>query len=574
MNKVAQCDFVIVGGGSAGCVLASRLSENGKHRVILIEAGRDTPPDRMEPAILDSYPRVAYFNAKNVWADLRVSLQPVPHNDPQKRQLRRYEQARLMGGGSSLNDMQANRGTPDDYDDWARNGATGWSWKDVLPFFKKAERDVDFDGPLHGQNGPIPIRRIYPDCWPKFAHAAAQALADTGFKALKDQNGEFEDGYFPVAINNVYDRRVSTAVGYLGNSVRQRMNLEIWPNTTAIRLIAEGTRIVGVVVDTPNGHAEIIAGETIISAGALHSPAILLRAGIGPAETLRGLGIDVIANRAGVGCNLQEHPTISISSHINYDARLARTNQRRHIHVAARYSSAVKSGGLPNDMYLVAMSKTGWHPVGEQIGSLMTWINKAHSRGFVSIESPSHTVEPRVEFGFLSDYRDVERLKVGMRLLAKLYDTPAMKAVANDPFPTSYTERIRDLGIVSRKNFVLTKMLATALDGPPWLRRMLLKYVVTEDAPVEKMMADDDLLEAFVREKAHGVWHASGTCKIGSREDPDAVVDPAGRVIGVEGLRVCDASVMPFTPRANTNLPTIMIAERMSALILEQTEKL
>lgn len=568
MADALHFDFAIVGGGSAGCVLARRLSEGGRFRVILIEAGRDTPPDQVEPAILDSYPRIAYFSARNVWPDLRVHLQPVPHNHPGKAVPRRYEQARLMGGGSSLNDMQANRGVPDDYDDWARTGADGWDWAGVLPYFRKAERDLDFGGSLHGETGPIPIRRIYPHAWPEFSRAANSAWSELGFRPLQDQNGEFEDGFFPVAISNIYDRRVSTAIGYLDNATRQRPNLKILANATVQRLIVEDGHVTGVEARTAEGPLVIRARETIVSAGALHSPAMLMRAGIGPGDMLRRLGIPVVAARRGVGQNLQEHPTISISSQVKPHARLG-TKLRRHIHTALRWSSSVP-GCTKHDMYMVAMAKSGWHPVGQQVGSLMTWVNRAYSRGFVSLANPSPDAEPHVEFALLSDDRDVRRLMEGMRLIARLYETPAMQAVANDPFPTSYTERIRDLGVVSAKNYVMTRILATALDGPDWLRRQLLKHVVTDDAPLERMMADDDILEAFVREKAHGVWHASGTCRMGRVSDEDAVVGPSGRVIGVTGLRVVDASVMPFTPRANTNLPTIMIAERMSTLILDE----
>src|SRR5882672_2201835 len=161
-------DYIIVGGGSAGCVLANRLSALPRNKVLLIEAGRDTPPDRVEPAILDSYPRIAYFNPKNIWADLRVRFGPVSHNAPDSPPLRRYEQARLMGGGSSLNDMHANRVTPADYAEWEALGAAGWSWEEVLPYYCRQERDMDFDGPMHGKTGPIPVRRIFPEVWPGF----------------------------------------------------------------------------------------------------------------------------------------------------------------------------------------------------------------------------------------------------------------------------------------------------------------------------------------------------------------------------------------------------------------------
>jgi 5-(hydroxymethyl)furfural/furfural oxidase len=562
-----ECDYVIVGGGSAGCVLANRLSADGKSRVVLVEAGRDTPPGRVEPEILDSYPRIAYFNPKNIWADLRVSLTPVAHNVPDPSPpLRRYEQARLMGGGSSLNDMQANRGTPDDYDEWAATGAEGWAWRDVLPYFIRMERDLDFAGPLHGTTGPLPIRRIPPKVWPGFSRAAAAACAEMGFAPLADQNAEFGPGYFPVAISNVDDQRVSSAIAYLDEVTRRRGNLSILADCRVSDVLFDGLRATAVRFMRDGSEEQITAREVILAAGALHSPAFLLRAGIGPAGTLKGLGIAPLVDRDGVGENLQEHPTISISTVMTPTARLSRS-LRRHIHLGLRYTSEL-SDALTCDMYLVAMSKTGWHPVGEQIGALMTWVNKPYSRGRLRLKTASPLDEPHVEFALLADERDYERLRLGFLLIARLYAAAAMQGVAHCPFPTSYSERLRDLGIVNTRNRVLTTILARLLDGPDWLRRRLIDGLVTEDLPLCELLRDSLALEQFIRSKVHGVWHASGTCRMGSLSDPLAVVDSHGRVIGVHGLRVVDASIMPWIPRANTNLPTMMIAEKMSDHIL------
>ena len=236
---------------------------------------------------------------------------------------------------------------------------------------------------------------------------------------------------------------------------------------------------------------------------------------------------------------------------------------RRHIHVALRYSSGL-AGAPEQDMYMVAISKTGWHPVGCCLGSLLTWINKPYSRGAVKLTSADPDAELDVAFNLLADHRDAERLKNGLVFIARLFEDPAMGQVAYDPFPTSYSERVRDLAKVTAKNKVLTTVLGRLLGGPAVLRRALINTVIAEGAGLAELLRDDDKLDTFVREKVHGVWHASGTCRMGAAEDRDAVVDTGGRVIGVDGLAVVDASVMPWVPRANTNLPTLMIAEKMA----------
>ena len=235
-------DYIIVGGGSAGSVLANRLSARSANKVLLLEAGQDTPHGKVPAAILDSYPGTAYLNPAYTWSALKVTTEVIPHNRPDepRPKLRTYEQARVLGGGSSINGQLANRGAPTDYDEWHARGATGWNWDNVLPFFKKVERDMDFDGPWHGKEGRIPVRRIFPDLWPEHAKAAGETFKAAGYKFLIDQNAEFEDGYFPITISNVYERRVSAAIGYLDPGTRMRENLTISTDTQVSTLLFDG----------------------------------------------------------------------------------------------------------------------------------------------------------------------------------------------------------------------------------------------------------------------------------------------------------------------------------------------
>ena len=564
-----QYDYIIVGGGSAGSVMANRLSARSANKVLLCEAGMDTPHGKVPEEILDSYPGTAYLDKRFLWNELKVTTEVISHNNPDadRPRLRKYEQARVLGGGSSINGQMANRGAPTDYNEWETRGAKGWNWDAVLPYFKKVERDMDFDDAYHGQSGRIPVRRIMPDQWNDHATATGKAFGEAGYEFLPDQNGEFKDGYFPVTMSNAYERRVSAAIGYLDPGTRLRENLTISTGTQVKELLFHGNRCVGVKALVAGREQEFRGNEIILSSGAIHSPAHLMRAGIGPAMALGEMGIHVRANVPGVGQGLMDHPSVAVASFIKPHARINEFT-RRHLLVGLRYSSEME--GIPKgDMFVAASSKSSWHAVGEQIASMIIFVNKTYSEtGQVKLSSADWQEEPTVEFNLLSDQRDLDRLKNGVRKMAAMHAMPALLAATSDPFPASYSEKVRQVGEVTFKNKFMTGMMAKLLDGPDFLRRILMEKLILEEFSLGQIMEDDEALEAFVKKAAVGVWHASCSCRMGADDDPKAVTNNAGRVRGVEGLRVVDASVFPIVPCANTNFPTLMTAEKIADAIL------
>lgn len=563
---MSEFDYIIVGGGAAGCVLANRLSANPSIRVLVCEAGPDVRDGEAPPQILDSFAAHAFLDARFLWNDLLVTTDAnAPRGDagPPARK-RKYEQARVLGGGSSINGQLSNRGAPWDYDEWEKRGAAGWRWETVLPYFKKLEHDVDFDGPLHGNSGPMPIRRIFPHLWAEHAKAMAEGFKHLGFDYVEDQNGEFRDGYHPFAINNLYDRRVPAAIAYLTPTVRQRPNLRIRTGTMVTELLFDGPRCCGVRTLQDGQVQEVHASrEVVVCCGAVYTPAVLLRAGIGPAAELQALGIAVRRDLPGVGKRVMDHPSVALGAFIKPHARL-RGKTRRHLLVGLRFSSN-HPDAPQGDMAVSVSTKAAWHAVGEQMASVTTWVNKTFSEaGEVTLTSPDWRTPPRVDFRLLHDRRDVDRLMAALRRLRGVFDAPAMQAAVEDPFAASFSEKVRQVSVINRVNAFKTALLARLLDGPRALRRFLFRKLILETTPLDELLADDQALEAFVRRAAVGVWHVSCSCRMGAPSDPMAVTDPQGRVYGVPGLRIADASLFPVIPSANVHLTVLMVAEKIA----------
>ncbi|WP_426118141.1 GMC family oxidoreductase [Pseudomonas sp. DSP3-2-2] len=554
-------DYLILGGGSAGCVLAARLSENPDHKVCLVEAGRDISAGDMPAAIRSRYPGRAYLDVSNIWKRLAARM------GGKSQAGRRYEQARILGGGSAINALMTNRGAPADYDEWQQLGADGWNWPSVLPYFRKLETDCDFGGPLHGSQGPIRIRRTPETALSPFVNAVIKALAERGLARKADQNGDWEEGVYAGAIGvSEQGERIPTSVCYLTDEVRKRGNLTLLTDTIVDRVLIEGGRATGARLLRQGGAAEQVrAREVIVCAGAIHSPAVLMRSGIGPVNELLNLGIRLVVDRPGVGGNLMEHPSIAVCALLEKAGRTPFKDEH-HEQAIVRFSSGLNNT-VECDMHGAILSRSGWHSVGYRLGTMFFWVNKSYSRGRLRLVSNNPHDEPEVNFDMLSDPRDLERLKQALRLGANTLRAPSMGSVRSVVFPSSYSPRVAKIAMPGLFNALQRGILSLLLDIAGPLRKALIHGLVTQGVTLDKLLADDVVLTEFVRKNVGGTWHPSGTCRMGRSDDPAAVTLSDGRVIGVGNLRVCDASLMPAIPCANTNLPTIMIAERIADLI-------
>ena len=337
-------------------------------------------------------------------------------------------------------------------------------------------------------------------------------------------------------------------------------------DTPMMRLVMDGHVCVGVEVMVAGAPAIIDAGEVIVSCGAIHSPAHLLRAGIGPAADLPAQGVTIVADRPGVGQRMMDHPAVSLGSFVRPAARWG-NGSRRHMQIGLRYTSGI--GDVDSDMFLGVITKTAWHAVGDQIAATSVFIGKSFSdKGSVTLAGADWRDQPRVDFRLLADYRDTTRLMDGFRRMVMWQTMPELRAVSREIFPASYSQRVRAFNSVSLMNWFRAQVVRRLLDGPDRLRSLMIGRMIAGGVNVQDIVADDEQLEKFVRESVIGVWHACCSCRMGAANDPMAVTDSAGsrsrcgRHAGRRRIDFSDGAARQL------ELPTIMAAEKIADAII------
>lgn len=528
-----EADFVIIGSGSAGSAMAYRLSEDGRHSVIVIEyGGPDIGPLIQMPAAL-SFP----MNMETY--DWGFSTEPEPHIGDRSLVTPR---GKVVGGSSSINGMVYVRGHARDYDHWSESGARGWSYADVLPYFKRMENAHGGQEGWRGTNGPLHVQRGRRDnpLFKAFVDAGHQA----GFEVTDDYNGEKQEGFGPMEQTIHNGRRWSAANAYLKPALK-RPNVKLVKGL-ARKIVMEGKRAVGVEIEVGRSFSTIRARrEVIIAASSINSPKLLMLSGIGPAAQLKEHGIEVVADRPGVGQNLQDHLEVYIQQECTQPITLySKLNLFSKARIGAEWLFFKTGDGATNHFESAAFvrSKAGVEYPDIQYHFLPVAIRydgkaaaqshgfQAHvgpmrskSRGSVTLRSANPREKPLIKFNYMSHEDDWADFRHCVRLTREIFGQDAFAA-----------------------------------------------YRGAEIQPGAKVQSDDEI-DNFLREHVESAFHPCGTCKMGSVDDPMAVVDPECRVIGVEGLRVADSSIFPRITNGNLNGPSIMTGEKASDYILGRT---
>jgi choline dehydrogenase len=493
-------DVVVIGAGSSGAVVAARASEDPHRTVLLLEAGPDYPVLRDTP-----YDLVNSHNNSYTAHDWGFAYQPTAAG-----RVVPFPRGRVTGGSSAVNTTIALRGVPEDYDGWAAEGNPEWAWERVLPAFNRLERDLDFGHePYHGDAGPITIRRYRPDELAPAHHAFLEAARALGYPDCPDANDPASWGSGPHPMNKLGRLRISTAIGYLAPA-RARPNLEIRANSPIRRLVIEKGRVVAAEVER-GGESELVRGRLfVLCAGAIMSPTILMRSGIGPADDLQRLSIEVVRNVPAVGANLCDHPALAVVATVR-DPAIADPDQPI-VQTILRYTAP--GSDQRNDLQIEQFSFSPRGQGGAPAFAIAAVLEQSYGRGHVRLASADPAEGPLIQQQFCEDERDLSRL---VQCFKDTLDFTRVEPLA---------------GMIDQVTF-----------------------------PNPDLPLDDDTIAGLLRRFAASGFHPCGTVKMGPASDPGAVVDQYGRCHMLEGLVVADASIMPTVPRANTNLTSIMIGE-------------